>query len=436
MGWPILGEALAYARSPHRFIESRAKRHGPIFKTRILGSRVICFVGAEPFDFFANNPDFVRTGGAPGHVQKLLGYSSLPLVDGPAHSSLREKVSLAVRPEAQSSYLAQNEILLGRYMKRWETLGEFAWADEFKLFSAGLCLKLILGEESNFADDEALAGTLDEYISGLNAFPINLRFNAYGKALKRQNQLLEMIGTAVAKHSPPAKTKEKSMLSWLAEPGESGDLPISAPVIRAQLLHLLFATYGGMSRILPLLTMNLAQYADVRNRVEHEIAPVPQENASSIEALVGLEYLNAVTKEVRRHNRLFATNFFSKVIQPSTVEGYEIPEGWIATGAIYQTMQDEAVFPEPGRFDPGRFADSTVDSDAVSKAYIPHGGGSESGHRCPAEDFTTLCMQQVALMLLRSHQWEMLEGQDLSLTGGPSPMPRDGIRVQFRRRTG
>ncbi len=56
------------------------------------------------------------------------------------------------------------------------------------------------------------------------------------------------------------------------------------------------------------------------------------------------------------------------------------------------------------------------------------------GHRCPAEDLTTILMQAVGVLLLRSHTWELLP-QDLTLDSEPSPLPRDGLRVRFLRRS-
>ena len=97
-------------------------------------------------------------------------------------------------------------------------------------------------------------------------------------------------------------------------------------------------------------------------------------------------------------------------------------------------MQDGSVFNEPHRFDPDRFGPSRVEGQDSENAYVPQGGGGMEGHRCPAEDLTTILMQVVGVLLLRSYDWELLP-QDLTLDSEPSPLPMDGLRVKIQRRT-
>ncbi|MCI0804200.1 MAG: cytochrome P450 [Chloroflexi bacterium] len=430
MGWPILGEALTYARSPHTFMESRARKHGSVFKTRILGSKIICFVGPGPFSFLVANPQFDRAGAAPGHISELLCNESLPLIDGANHTSMRGKVEQAFTPQAIGAYLKITERLLARYIERWESLRELAWADEFKLFSAALCSALLLGPAEDFEADAKLAKTLDEFLDGVTAIPINLPFTTYGKAIRRRDDLLSDIDRSIASHG---RSAHDDMLSRLMAARDSDGSPLAPGELRAQMVHLFFAAYGGIYRVLALQAMNLAQHPDVRDRVMEEFSAVSP-NSLDLATLLKLEYLDAVTREVRRNNRLFASNFFDNVTQDTEYAGFDIPRGWKVTGVVYQTMQDESVFAEPDRFDPDRFTEPRREQDTATNAYIPHGGGDPSGHRCPAEDFATLLMQQTAVSLMRSHSWDLVAGQDLSLTGGPSPMPRDGIRVVFTRK--
>lgn len=430
MGLPFLGEALAYARSPHRFIESRAAKYGPVFKTKILGSKVICFVGPGPFTYLADGAQFDRTGAAPAHVQELLCHKSLPLIDGLTHASMRGKVAQAFTPEAIASYLAISEKLVSRYVARWESLGEFAWADEYRWLVAGFCSAMMLGVESDFDQDRRLAETLDGFLAGLTAFPINLPFTTYGKSVRRRDDLLRLIDRAIADHG---RSTHDDMLSRLLQARDNADEPLAPDELRAQMVHLFFAAYGGLYRAFALLCMNIAQHPEVRSKIEQELAVLPGGTDLDISTLIRLEYLGAVTRETRRHNRLFASNFFDNVAESSTFAGYDIPKGWQATGAIYRTMQDEAVFPDPARFEPDRFLAPRREHESQPNAYVPHGGGSVSGHRCPAEDLTTLLMQKLAATLIESYQWELIPDQDMLLTAGPSPMPKDGIRVRFSR---
>ena len=83
----------------------------------------------------------------------------------------------------------------------------------------------------------------------------------------------------------------------------------------------------------------------------------------------------------------------------------------------------------PDRFGPDREEDRRQEN-----SYIPQGGGPMEGHRCPSEDFTTVLMKIVGVLLLRNYSWE-LPPQNLELNNESSPLPRDGLKVNFTRRT-
>lgn len=431
LGWPFLGEALTYARNPHKFFESRARKHGSVFKTRILGSDIVCFVGPEPFTHFVDNPNFTRDGGAPGHVQELLCQRSLPLLGGDEHASLRDKVAQVFNPGFVHGYLETTGTLLEAYAERWVGKRTFHWVGEYKQFAASVCASLVLGAKPVPDNNDDLSGLLDRFMAGMSAFPLNLPFTTYGRALSARDLLLSMIDEAIAGHREPG---EGDMLSRLVEARGEDGAAIGAEELRAQVLHTFFAAYGGLFRVLSLMCMNLAQHPGVRQRAAEEVDSIAATGPLSMERLLQLEYVEAVTREVRRHNRIFASNFFDRVTGDSTYGGYRIPVGWKTTGAIYQTMQDETVFAEPSRFDPERFLPPRSEAEKQPNAYIPHGGGALDGHRCPAEDLATLIMVQAAAMLLRSYQWELAPGQDLSLNDDPSPLPKSGVEVMFFRK--
>jgi len=47
---------------------------------------------------------------------------------------------------------------------------------------------------------------------------------------------------------------------------------------------------------------------------------------------------------------------YRKTVKPLEFEGFVVPEGWLVRLLIQESHRDPAVFPEPDRFNPGRFA--------------------------------------------------------------------------------
>ena len=105
LGLPVIGETLSFVKNRHLFFETRVKKYGTVFKTRILGDNVVCFVGPEAFSFFVNQPSFDREGANPRHVQRLFYQQSLPLVDGDKHRELREPALQAFSHQVLQVYV-------------------------------------------------------------------------------------------------------------------------------------------------------------------------------------------------------------------------------------------------------------------------------------------------------------------------------------------
>jgi cytochrome P450 len=210
--------------------------------------------------------------------------------------------------------------------------------------------------------------------------------------------------------------------------------PLSQRQLRAQMVHNFFAAYGNIFRVLALMCMSLAQNPGVMERARKEVMEQAPHGTLSLNSLSLLTYLDRVVREVRRHNRIFASTFFDRVTVPVEYNGYQIPGGWKAIGGIFTTMQDNSVFTHPRLFDPERFSPERAEDQKKPNSYIPQGGGPMEGHRCPAEDLTTILMKAVAALLLRGYAWQLLP-QDMNLNDEPSPLPRDGLKVRFERLT-
>ena len=269
-------------------------------------------------------------------------------------------------------------------------------------------------------------------MAGLTALPIKLPFTKYGRALQSRDRLLSLIDDAIKRHRD-SQDSNNSILTGLLNSKDEEGKTLSELQLRAQMVHMFFAAYGGIFRVLTLLSMSLAQNPSVKERARDEIIERFPDGSITLEQLFGLSYLDQVTLEVRRLNRIFASTFFDWVTESVEYNGFDIPQGWKATGGIYTTMQDESVFSRPDFFDPDRFGPARVEAHAKDNSYIPQGGGPMEGHRCPAEDLTTILMKAVGVLMLRDYDWHLLSR--VRLTNEPSPMPRDGLKVRFSRKT-
>src|SRR6266498_2232980 len=107
-GLPLLGETLAFAKNPFRFLDERLAAHGRIFRTNVLGRKTVVIASPEAAGRFIDGSVVMREGSMPPHVQELFGGRSLPLLDGDVHAARKNVVLQAFTREAMAAYLPIN----------------------------------------------------------------------------------------------------------------------------------------------------------------------------------------------------------------------------------------------------------------------------------------------------------------------------------------
>src|SRR3954470_22033408 len=91
-GLPLLGETLALLRDPFGFVETRARRLGPVFRTRLLGRPTAVITGPEATAKFVDDADVQRAGAMPANIETLFGGRTLPVLDGDEHRARKQAV--------------------------------------------------------------------------------------------------------------------------------------------------------------------------------------------------------------------------------------------------------------------------------------------------------------------------------------------------------
>src|SRR5512135_2079772 len=130
MGAPYVGEALAFLKDPFTFTLDRTRKHGNIWKTRILGDTVVFFAGPKAFSFFMNAENFTRQSGSPKFLQEILHPDAVPFLDGDRHKTRKRLLLSAFTDEALASYLPSIGRILDRYATKWVDGNEHAIAED------------------------------------------------------------------------------------------------------------------------------------------------------------------------------------------------------------------------------------------------------------------------------------------------------------------
>lgn len=423
-GPPWLGETLSIVRSNHGFYTDRMARYGPIFKTRLFGNDFVVFSGFEAFHAFATD-DRIERGDADPISTEQIFLNSLALVDGVEHRTRKAVMLRGVGfRSALEAYLPRMQALAERTIEPWKRDGTGVVLTDLRLFAARLSGALYLGDDTERTAVE-LDGVIDDMRGAFMTLPFPLPGTKYGRAIAARNRLVEMVDEAIARH---LEGEYDDIMSRMIAAAMDADVPIES--LEGDLRHLIFASQGGYFVPLTLTTLALGQHPDVMETARAEVRAVAPSGDITMDQLDRMEYLEQVSKEVRRFFAMNSATFFGRVKKEMEVGGYRIPAGWGAIGGIHINMRSPDVFPDPDRFDPTRF-EPMREAALPPGSYVPHGDGRATRHRCPGENIVTVAVKMYLALLLRDTEWSF-PPQDLTLTNTLFPLPASGLVTTFR----
>jgi len=428
LGAPYVGEALQFLKDPFTFTLERTRRHGNVWKTRMLGDIVVFFAGPRAFSFFMNPENFTRDAGSPKFMQELLHHDAVPFLDGERHRTRKRLLLQAFTDQALGSYLPGIFTIVERVVTAWVARGESAIAGD--LAQLGFDVADYLFAASDPATSNTV-GAADFTLMNRGTFspPVNLPFTAYGKALKARDRLRAYIQQQVATRDG----KGTALGVLKAARGPSGE-QLAAAELEIELLHFFFAAHGGLTAALAWLLVVLGEHPELAARVRAEADAQLGDTAPTFAQVQRLASARAVSREVLRAYPIAPSTFFGVAKRDLELDGFTIRAGWKGAGAIWATLQDSNTFRDPTAFDAERLADASL-SGLPANAFVPQGGGPPEGHRCAGEALIQLVMPAFLGWFTKRYD-VALPPQDTSPGGGGiGPLPRDGLRVTISSRT-
>ncbi len=427
-GIPYIGEALHFLEDPFAFTLSRTRKHGNVWKTKILGDTVVFFAGPQAFSFFMNPDHFTRQNASPRFMQELLHPDAVPFLDGDRHRTRKRLLMAAFTEPALASYLPGIFKIVQRFVDRWCVAAPQPIASDLSQLGFDVADFLFAASDPGTSN---LEGAADFAVMNKGAFaaPINLPFMAYGKAIRARDRLRKYIKERVATQDGAG-----TALGVLkAARGPAGE-QLSAAELEIEILHFFFAAHGGLTAAIAWLLVVLGQQLELAVRLRAEADHVFGADAAPTFAQVQqLAQARAVSREVLRAYPIAPSTFIGVARRDLEHDGYAIRAGWKGAGAIWATLQDGTTFRDPTQFRGDRLGDAAFGA-LPTNAYVPQGGGPMEGHRCPGETLLQLVMPAFLGWFVRRYD-VVFPAQDVTPGGGGlGPLPRDGVRLAVQRR--
>jgi cytochrome P450 len=422
----LVGETLAAVRDPFGFLQKRRARYGNVFKTSIAGRKVVILSGIEGAEAFYDEENISRADAHPFLITDMFGGVNFEMFDGPKHFALKSIALTAFDRPAIAGYLPDMQRLIESSLSPLAKGPEFSATAELR----GLAIEAICWNVMGIPPGEDTAAITRDYGVLLAAvasrMPMQVPGTPYNRAMAARDRLLGRIRAVVAdRRARPGSDGLSRMLT--AEPvagrtytDEEAAMEVHHIVIAG------FIAYALMAEVI----RRLAEQPDLRNRCAAEIEELAPSGPLTLEALDGLKTSTNVVFETKRLVPIVPLAF-GKARRSFTCGGYDVPEGWRVYLALYLNNLDPAIYPDPWRFDPDRFAPERAEHLSHPMAFIPQGAEPPTGHRCLGLDYSTYLVLAFLAILVRGYEWEA-PPQELGYdwTKRP-PEPRSGLRVRL-----
>jgi len=432
-GLPVIGETLSFLFGGSTFIQKRRNRHGDVFRSHMFGKTTIYLIGPEANRWMLMNEGREVEVFWPPTVERLLGPGSLSNIRGEQHKARRRLLAPRFSQTEMRTFVETIEQITKKHLARAATRsGPVIGVDIMRALAFEIAARLILGGTE--ADLPALRRAFEDFVGGLFApIPWPLPFTAFGRAIKARTELDRHLDRIIETRSSTESTDDKphhDVLAALLSVRDESGAALARDVIRDELTTLLFAGHETSVNVLSNALVLLAQNPEIIERGRSEVKKVSADEPLTLDNLRLMPYIQRIIQETMRVKPPVA-GVFRTALRDTSFGGYRIPRGTLLLCSILGTHQNENTYPEPERFDPDRFDAEKTGEKHRDFSFIPFGGGLRV---CIGQHLAMVEMQIVLAHLLRSYEWSLVPGQDLTYRMIPTPLPKSGGLLHFRRR--
>lgn len=418
---PAVQAALMLKFGP-RFVTACRRRYGSTFTLRIAGMGTLVYL-TDPADIktvFAGDPRIYHAGEANSMLKGLLGDTSVLVIDDDLH---RDRRRLMLAPFARDAVARQGPLIAeiaAENIAGWPVGKTFPVAPQMSKITLEVILRTVIG-----ASDPARLAALREVMPRLLSVgpwetlaitnPQLMRrrpWRSVRAAIAEADRLL-YAEIADRRADPDVAQRTDALAMLVAAARDDAAAPMTDRELRDQLMTLLVAGHDTTATGLSWALERLTRHPAVLARAVRAARDADD------------DYLDAVAKETMRI-RPIVFDVGRVLKEPVELAGHRLPAGVMAVPGMVLVHADEAVYPEPDRFDPDRMLGATLSPST----YLPFGGGNR---RCLGATF--------AMVEFRVVLGEILRRVELETTGRPGErrrlkhvifVPHRGARVRVR----
>ncbi|KAK4848984.1 hypothetical protein QYF36_019436 [Acer negundo] len=331
MGFPIIGESLQFfsAYSSHNippFIEKRVARYGPLFRTSLVGQKIVISTDNEiNYSIFRQeNKSFQlwyteSFGAILGNDESILGHN------GKAHNYLKKLVLYLLGPEKlRKNLLQEMDEAACTHLQSWAKNGSF----DIKQGSSKLIFEFIAKKVMSYdeeKDSKKLGDSCKAFIEGLISFPLNIPGTAFYASLQARKKIIKVIKDIYEDRKALRVSRRDDFVDYLIEEAEKEDTFLNDNSAINIIFGLIFFVAETTSQAVTLLLNFVSDRLDVLTELtkEHETILRKRDNENTgitWEEYKSMTFTHMVINEAMRIGNI-TPGIFRKVVKDVEING-------------------------------------------------------------------------------------------------------------------
>lgn len=432
--WPLLGNVLALRTQRLALLQRVSREFGDIGAFR-FGTRLVPLLNSPELVrevLVEQGAFFEKTATVRALAEPVLG-NGVFLSEGEEHRRQRRLLAPLFQQGRVLDYAGTIVRYATRLQERWREGELIDLAEEMMRLALWIIGDVLFGADVSGEESElgtALTRTFQHFASALtNPLRPPLSWPTPGN-LRARRALARVNGTIARLVEERRQRGEErpDFLSLMLRARDEAQT-LSDRQVRDDALSLFVAGHETTANALTWCWYLLSRHPEIYRRMQSEVDQALQQRQATISDLPNLPYALQVWKEtVRLYPPVYA--FTRRAISDVQLGPYYIPRGTSVVISPYTLHRRAQFFPNPGQFDPARFA-SQEEQKRPRYAYIPFGAGP---HVCLGMHLAQLESHLVLATLARHVSFEFAGTTPIE----PDPLltlrPKGAVKMRVRRR--
>lgn len=392
-----------------------------------FGVKVITVYGPDACGAVLQNREHAYANG-PGWSYLIGPFfdRGLIMLDFDEHHRHRRIMQQAFTSERLAGYLGPMSATVGAGLQRWPSGGGIRLYPALKQLTLDIATRTFMGAALGSESDRINRAFADCVRAGTAL----LRFRAPGGRWARGlagRRVLEKF--RYPQLAAKRGTESPDLFSALCHARSDEGEQFSDDDVINHMIFALMAAHDTTTIAMTSMAYYLARYPHWQQQCRDESLAVGQPTAeyADLDRLVSLDLV------MRESLRLITPvpGLIRSTVKDTELLGHFIPRGSYVNAMVHNTHHLGEYWPDPERFDPGRFAAGRREDKVHRYAWLPFGSGV---HKCIGLHFATMQVKAVMHQLLQRYRWSIPAGYELPIDWSSLPRPKDGLPVHLEPR--